>query len=89
MKFQVLKAHVCKLTLYLLNAGICLLVYLGIHPLNLFLTAGIQGVAFRTAYGAIPVKTVYSKSSALKKGRLSVQAVHMEVTGLWIIQNFG
>ena len=35
---------------------------------------------------AVPVKTVYSKSSVLKKVRLSVQTVHMEVTGI-IINN--
>ena len=35
---------------------------------------------------AAPVKMVYSKLSVLKKVRLSVQAVHMEVTGV-IINN--
>ena len=35
---------------------------------------------------AAPVKMVYSKLSVLKKVRLSVQAVHMEVTGI-IINN--
>ena len=35
---------------------------------------------------AAPVKTVYSKLSVLKKVRLSVQAVHMEATGI-IINN--
>ena len=54
---------------------------LGTDPLNLFLTVGIQGVAFRAAYVAGPVKTVYSKASVLIKVRLSVQAVHMEATG--------
>ena len=63
-----------------------MLIYLGIDPLNSFLTVGIQGVAFRAAYVAAPVKTVYSKSSVLKKVRLSVQAVHMEATGI-IINN--
>ena len=32
----------------------------------------------------IPVKAVHCKSSVLKKVRLSVQAVHMEVTGIII-----
>ena len=86
MNFEVLNTHVCKLTSYLLRAWICLLIYLGIDPLNSFLTVGIQGVAFRGAYVASPVKMVYSKSSVLKKVRLSVQAVHMEVTGI-IINN--
>ena len=86
MNFEVLNTHVCKLTSYLLKAQICLLIYLGIDPLNLFLTVGIQGVAFRAAYVAAPVKTVYSKLSVLKKVRLYVQAVHMEATGI-IINN--
>ena len=84
MNFEVLNAHVCKLTSYLLKARICLLVYLGIDPLNSFLSVGIQGVAFRAAYVAAPVKTVYSKLSVLKKVRLSVQTVHMEATGIII-----
>ena len=72
------------MTLYLLKAQICLLIYFGIDPLNSFLTVGIQGVAFRAAYVATLVKMVYSKSSVLKKVRLSVQAVHMEATGIII-----
>ena len=50
MNFEVLITHVCKLTSYLLKAQVCLFVYLGIDPLNSFLTVGIQGVAFRAAY---------------------------------------
>ena len=46
MNFEVFNAHVCKLTSYLLKARICLLVDLGIDPLNPFLTVTIQGVAW-------------------------------------------
>ena len=67
MNFEVLNAHVCKLTPYLLKARICLLVYLGIDPLNSFLTVGIQGVAFRAAYVATPVKTVSANRVFSKK----------------------
>ena len=69
-----------------MKARYCLLIYLGIDPLNSFLTVAIQGVAFRAACVAVLVKTVYSKLSVLKKVRLSVQAVHMEATGV-IINN--
>ena len=86
MNYEVLNAHVCKLTSSLLKARVCLLVYLGIDSLNLFLTLGFQGVAFRAAYVAAPLKMVYSKSSVLKKVRLPVQTVHMEVAGI-IINN--
>ena len=37
MNFEVLNAHVCKLTSYLLKARICLLIYLQIDPTNSFL----------------------------------------------------
>ena len=70
MNYEVLNAHVCKLTSYLLKARVCLLVYLGIDSLNSFLTVGVQGVAFRTAYVAAPVKTVYSKVFSKKCGSL-------------------
>ena len=86
MNSEVLNAHVCKLTSYLLKARVFLLVYLGIDHLNSFLTVGVQGVAFRAAYVATPVKTVYSKSSVLKKVRLPFQTVHMEAAGI-IINN--
>ena len=86
MNFEVLNAHICKLTSYLLMARVCLLIYLGIDSLNLFVTVGVQGVAFRAAYVAAPVKMVYSKSSDLKKVRLPVQTVHMEAAGI-IINN--
>ena len=86
MNSEVLNAHVCKLTSYLLKARVCLLVYLGIDSLNSFLTVGIQGVAFRAAYVATPVKTVYSKLSVLKKVQLPVQTVHMKAAGI-IIKN--
>ena len=82
MNFEVLNAHVCKLTSYLLKAWICLLIYLEIDPIKSFLIVGIQGVAFSAAYVATPVKTVYSKSSVLEKVRLSVQTGHMEATGI-------
>ena len=67
MNSEVLNAHVCKLTSYLLKARVCLLVYLGIDSPNSFLTVGVQGIAFRAAYVAVPVKTVYSKPSVLNK----------------------
>ena len=86
MNFEVLNAHICKLTSYFLKAQVCLLVYLGIEPFNSFLTVGVQGVAFRAAYVAAPVKMVYSKSSVLKKVGLPVQTVHMEAAGI-IINN--
>ena len=70
MNFGVLNAHVCMLTSYPLKARVCLLVYLGIDYLNSFLTVGVQGVAFRTAYVAAPVKTVYSKVFSKKSGSL-------------------
>ena len=54
MNSEVLNAHVCKLTSYLLKARVCLLVYLGIDSLNSFLTVGVQGIAFRAAYVAAP-----------------------------------
>ena len=43
MNSEVLNAHVCKLTLYLLKARVCLLVQSGIDSLNSFLTVGVQG----------------------------------------------
>ena len=86
MNSEVLNAHVCKLTSYLLKARVCLLVYLGIDSLNSFLIVGIQGIASRAAYVAAPVKTVYSKSSVLKKVWLPVQTVHMEAARI-IINN--
>ena len=86
MNSEVLNAHVCKLTLYLLKTRVCQLVYLGIDSLNSFLTVGVQGVAFRAVCVATPVKTVYSKLSVLKKVWLPVQTVHMEAAGI-IIDN--
>ena len=49
---------------------------LGNDPINSFLIVGIQGVAFRAAYVATPVKTVYSKLSVLKKVRLCSNRTH-------------
>ena len=89
MNSEALNAHVCKLTSYLLKARVCQRVYLGIDSLNSFLTVGVQGVAFRAAYVAAPVKTVYSKSSVLKKVRLPVQTVHMEAAGIVINKKKG
>ena len=89
MNFGVLNAHVCMLTSYPLKARVCLLVYLGIDYLNSFLTVGVQGVAFRTACVAVPVKTVYSKSSVLKKVWLPVQTLHMEAAGIVISKKKG
>ena len=86
MNSEVLNTHVCKLTSYLLKARVCLFVYLGIDSLNSFLTVGVQGIAFRAAYVATPVKTVYSKSSVLKKVWLPVKTVHIESAGI-IINN--
>ena len=63
MNSEVLNAHVCKLTSYLLKARVCLLVYLGIDSLNSFLTVGVQGIAFRAAYVAAPVKRSTAKCS--------------------------
>ena len=89
MNSEVLNAHVCKLTSYLLKARVCQLVYLGVDSLNSFLTVGIQGVAFRAAYVAAPVETVYSKSGVLKKVWLPAQTVHMEAAGIIINKKKG
>jgi len=75
MNFEVLNAHVCKLTLYLLKARICLLIYLGIDPLNSFLTVGIQGVAFRATFRAAYVaasENGLQRIECSQKVRLSV-----------------
>ena len=89
MNLQVLNAHVCKLTSYLLKARLCLLVYLGIDSLYSFLTVGVQEVAFRTVYVAAPVKTVYSKVFSKKCGSLFRHAVHMEAAGIIINKKKG